>query len=260
MNKQRYLAELQRLLVFMTEEDRTQTIRRYGELFDAAGPEGETELIRQIGSPTKAAIGLSRGYEPGNPALPLPQAPAEAVSDKEPEAEPEAAHPDADEDPFGEMPSFELPDYMSLPDEGDEQGERRFSMPDLPAYTGADEHGGSADAQRSIPLGLGIALFVLVILGLGVPLAAVAAGLCAALLVPGCGVFAGAYLFFVGGLWCLSYIADAILLFGGAFVVLALGIILFFAGLWLDGKLIALYIRGLRWVAGELFGRRTANE
>ncbi|MCD7846407.1 MAG: hypothetical protein LUG57_11290, partial [Oscillospiraceae bacterium] len=85
MNKQRYLAELQRLLVFMTEEDRELTVQRYGELFDAAGPEGEEALVKQIGSPTKAAISLSRGYEPGGLGDVLPPVPA-----PEPEAQPEA--------------------------------------------------------------------------------------------------------------------------------------------------------------------------
>ncbi len=56
MNKQQYLAELQRLLVFMTETDREYTIRHYTDLFDSAGPEKERALIEIHGSPTKAAI------------------------------------------------------------------------------------------------------------------------------------------------------------------------------------------------------------
>ena len=44
LNKQRYLAELQRLLVFMTPDDRDRTVRRFSYMFDAAGPEGEAAL------------------------------------------------------------------------------------------------------------------------------------------------------------------------------------------------------------------------
>ncbi len=63
MNKQRYLKELQQLLIFMTDEDREITVAHYAGLFDAVGEDGEEALADQLGSPTKAAIGLSRGYQ-----------------------------------------------------------------------------------------------------------------------------------------------------------------------------------------------------
>ena len=257
LNKQRYLAELQRLLVFMTEDDRSQTIRRYAELFDAAGPEGESELLSRIGSPTKAAIGLSRGYEPGQPRRPLPGVQGE---NKRP-----ATLTQTQDDPWGDLPAFDLPDYIAedAPEDAEpasDQAERRFSMPDLPAYTAPAEPVRAPSVQRSIPLGLGIPLFALVVIGLGVPLAAALLAAAAALLVPGCAGLFGAYLTAVGGLWCLSFMADAILMFGAAFIVLALGIVLLFGGVWLDVKLARLYIRGLRWVGGELLGRRVAQD
>ena len=256
MNKQRYLAELQRLLVFMTPEDCAETIRRYAALFDAAGPGGEAALIEQIGSPTKAAIGLSRGYEPGRLSDRLPGEPASFPQETPP--------PPKEGELWDELPSLDLPDFEEdvIPGEAPDQQEpeRRFSMPELPEHpeTNNTPAGGSY-VERSMPLGLGIPLFVLVILGLGVPLAALLIGVAAALLIPGCAAFFAAWLTAVGGLWCVGYIADAILLFGAAFVVLAMGIILLFGGVWLDGRLISLYARGLRWVAGELLGRRVAS-
>lgn len=253
MNKQRYLAELQRLLVFMTEADRAETVRRYSDLFDIAGPEGESELLNSIGSPTKAAIGLSRGYEPGNLSQ-LPGMPEE-------NGKPAPALTQTQDDPWGDLPAFDLPDFVSEEQEADENApkDKAFSMPDLPGCTPFSGQERKPAVSRSMPLWLGIPLFVIVIVGLGIPLAAVLAALIAALIAPGCAALFGAWLVAVGGLWCVSFMADAILLFGAAFIVLSLGIVLLCGGIWLDGKLAALYIRGLRWVGGELLGRRTKN-
>ena len=65
MNKQRYLAELGQLLIFMTSADRALTLEKFGDLFDQAGPVGAEALAGRIGSPTKNAIRLSRSYMPG---------------------------------------------------------------------------------------------------------------------------------------------------------------------------------------------------
>ena len=251
MNKQRFLAELQRLLVFMTEEDRVETIRRYSDLFAAAGPEGEADLLNELGSPTKAAISLSRGYEPGKLSEALPVAP---------EKKPRPALTETEEDPWGDLPSFDLPDYPEEDAEEKDGQEQSFSMPDLPGYAAPAEREQKPAVTRSMPLGLGIPLFILVVIGLGLPLAAVCIAVMAALLVPGCAGLFAAYLTAVGGLWCLGFMADAILMFGAAFIVLTLGIVLLFGGLYLGVKLAALYIGGLRWVAGELLGRRTAKD
>lgn len=254
MNKQRFLAELQRLLVFMTDADRAETVRRYTELFDSVGPEGEADLIAEIGTPTKAAIGLSRGYEPGKLPDELPGVPAER-----------SARARRQDTPWDEMPTFDLPDYIEemMPDEPadtrPDEPERPFVLPELPRYAAPEENYDSEPVvERSMPLGLGVPLFVLVIVGLGLPIAGLFLSVSLALLTPGCAVVYGAYLFAVGGLWCLSYIADAILLIGAGFIVLAFGIFLLFGGLWLAVRLISLYVRGVKWVAGELLGKKVA--
>ncbi len=66
MDKHRYIAELEKLLVFMTSADREETARLYAAAFDAAGEEGLDALLARLGSPTRAAIRLSRTYEPGH--------------------------------------------------------------------------------------------------------------------------------------------------------------------------------------------------
>ena len=88
LNKQRFLSELQKLLVFMTDEDRDLVIERLEEMFELAGPEGENGVIGMLGSATRTAIRLSRGYEPGY----IPELPDMAIFTGEPaqpEAEPE---------------------------------------------------------------------------------------------------------------------------------------------------------------------------
>jgi hypothetical protein len=107
---------------------------------------------------------------------------------------------------------------------------------------------------------VGIPLFVLVMVALGLPLLALCLGVMALLLIPGgLGIF-GAYLAAVGGLWCLSYIADAILMFGLAFLILALGLIVLWLGLWADVKLAGLYVQGVNWLSGELLGRKVTED
>ncbi len=256
MNKQRFLAELQKLLVFMSEEDRALAIRHFCDMFDAVGEEREEELSRQLGSPTKAAIGLSRGYEPGS-IQNLPPIPSMAQK-------PKASLTQTQEDPWGDLPTFEIPE-LELPDhlaEGAENKkpaspkkpdflrdlpeEEEDVLPRTPAYY----------YERSLSLGAGIPLFVLVMLALGLPLAGLSLALMAVCLAPGAAVLLGAYLAAIGGLWCLSMIADAMLLFGAAFLILAVGLILLWGGIWLCVRLVGLYIRGVRWLWGELLGRK----
>ena len=78
----------------------------------------------------------------------------------------------------------------------------------------------------------------------------------ALLLAPGGLLIFGAWLVFVGGLWCLSAVADAILLFGAALVVLAPGLMLLWLGFWVAFHLWCAWGRALGWTAGELLGRK----
>lgn len=261
MTKQKFLAELSRLLVFMTEEDRAETIRRYSAMFDAAGPEGEAALLEQLGTPTRTAIALSRGYEPGSVKVEAPApAPAETPSD---------APPKETLDEFG-LPEFTLPGldgedaYTPRSNPVEEQLPKRVSMPKTvvarePAWD-APPPPAETRIERTMPLGLGIPLFIFVMIALGLPVAAVFLALIAVLLLPGGALLTGVYLTVVGALWCTAYMADAILLFGTAFIVLAAALIVLWAGIWVDVKLGTLYVRGVKWLAGELLGRRVTDD
>lgn len=260
MNKQRYLSELQSLLVFMTEEDRELAIRHYGDIFDAVGEAGAEDLIRSFGSPTKSAITLSRGYEPGS-IKNLPQAPA-AVR------KPRAALTQTEDDPWGDLPTFEVPSMGEEPAEETPvrqetpKAEPAEILPEpevepLPAFKSPEPE---EYYERSMPLGVGIPLLVLVMIAIGVPLAALVLALSAVCLAPSAAVIFGAYLIAVGGLWCLAYIADAVLLFGAALLVLAVGLVILWGGIWLASRLVLLYSRGVNWLGGELLGRKVTDD
>ena len=58
INKQRFLAELSKLLTFMYEEDRQTALAMYGRMFDEA--DDEQALLLELGSPTRQAVIVAR--------------------------------------------------------------------------------------------------------------------------------------------------------------------------------------------------------
>lgn len=56
------MAELRSLLAFMDPEDRDRALRRYEQLFDRAGEDGEEELLRQLGSPIRQVLEVEQEY------------------------------------------------------------------------------------------------------------------------------------------------------------------------------------------------------
>lgn len=60
INRQKFLAELGRLLTFMYEEDRQTALAMYNRMFDES--EDEQALIQYLVSPTRQAVVLARAY------------------------------------------------------------------------------------------------------------------------------------------------------------------------------------------------------
>ena len=60
INKQKFLAELGKLLTFMYDEDRQDALAMYARMFDAA-PDEQT-LIQFLVSPTRQAVVIARAY------------------------------------------------------------------------------------------------------------------------------------------------------------------------------------------------------
>lgn len=55
MNRVEFMQELERLLWDIPESDRLDAIAYYHDYFDEAGPENETQVIRELGSPERVA-------------------------------------------------------------------------------------------------------------------------------------------------------------------------------------------------------------
>ncbi|MBQ9662846.1 MAG: hypothetical protein IJV40_06815 [Oscillospiraceae bacterium] len=62
INRQKFLAELAKLLTFMYEEDRLYALEMYERMFDIA-EDDEQELIQHLVSPTRQAVMIARAYD-----------------------------------------------------------------------------------------------------------------------------------------------------------------------------------------------------
>ena len=62
MNRVEFMAELERLLSAMPEEERQAAVRYYADYFADAGEANEAEVIRELGSPEKVAESIKADY------------------------------------------------------------------------------------------------------------------------------------------------------------------------------------------------------
>lgn len=90
MSRQQFLVELSQYLTFVSPEDKEKIIAQYEKMFAAAGDDGVSALLAELGSPMKLTIELKRRKEAGEDIVPSedggePEAPtmAEAVTDSE---------------------------------------------------------------------------------------------------------------------------------------------------------------------------------
>lgn len=67
INKQKFLAELAKLLTFMYEEDRQRALGAYTEMFEEA--EDEQVLLQALVSPLRQAVEVARAYNSGRQSL-----------------------------------------------------------------------------------------------------------------------------------------------------------------------------------------------
>ena len=87
MNRKSFLAELRSLLAFLDAGERERVLSRYERMFDEAGPEGESAVIRCFGSPVRQVLQIEREYRDALAAGETPFADG-APSEPEPSDEP----------------------------------------------------------------------------------------------------------------------------------------------------------------------------
>ena len=81
INKQKFLAELGKLLTFMYEEDRQRAMGMYSRMFEEAGD--EHALIQALISPTRQAVVVARAYNSNLGRLSLSAATKAAPEDRD---------------------------------------------------------------------------------------------------------------------------------------------------------------------------------
>lgn len=229
----------------MTARDREITLTKYNALFDEAI--NEEEVVRQLGSPTRAAILELRGYVPSPEPDPETETPTAEVPDRqsgreglmEPEPMPEALSaapgrrvgegpavpepaPAADEDvPEPGYSEARIPDFG-----GDADGDADEAVPDASAVPE------TAAAPGARAIGWRLGLYTLFGILVCIPAEAVLIVLSLCVLALGAGFLALAAFVISLGFTGVSVFADVILLFGAGLMLAAPGIPLLFFAVW----------------------------
>ena len=86
LNRKSFMAELRSLLAFLDAAERDRVLNRYERMFDEAGPEGETTVVRCFGSPVRQVLQIEREYREAVANGETPFADDEAAGPEEPEA------------------------------------------------------------------------------------------------------------------------------------------------------------------------------
>ena len=86
MNRKSFMAELRSLLAFLDAAERDRVLNRYERMFDEAGPEGETTVVRCFGSPGRQVLQIEREYREAVANGETPFADGEAAGPEETEA------------------------------------------------------------------------------------------------------------------------------------------------------------------------------
>ena len=226
------MAELSKLLGFMSAWDRRDTLIKYDALFDEAAD--EEEFIASLGSPTKLAIGLALNYVPSPPpAVKIEESAAAEgeVGEFAAGGQQLEAVETAEEAPAAAeaVPSEETPAIVeaAAPAEVEEEEEV------LPA----------APKRKVRAFGLIVSILFGLVIGLPIALVLICVGIPFILLgVALVGLAVWTVMSIVG---LLAMFADVLIIVGCGLVVCALGLLLAWFGLWLSFELGYLWIGGV---------------
>lgn len=205
MDRKKYLAELEKLLGFMSSWDRQAAMARYAAQFDE-GADDEA-VMEALGTPTRVAFVLAQDYVPSPP-------PARPAPDPAAELEETLAGFDAAAPAPVELTAAPAPE----PEEAAPAGPRLRRKPGVTALWCAG----------SVVIGLPVAVALIC---LGIPFLAAGVGtvFCAVRLV-------------LGALGTLKLISDMLLVLGGGLAACAVGLLAAWFGIWLSLELGWLWI------------------
>jgi len=232
ITRQSYMAELSKLLGFMSAWDRRDTLIKYDALFDEATD--EEELIASLGTPTKLAIGLALNYVPSPP----------------PASSPAETH-----EPDGSVGEFAAEGHPELP-AADESGEEEPADTEESAaeVSAAEENVPPAaeDEPEALPQppkrkvrAFGLIVAILFGLVIGVPVAIVLICVGIPFIAFGAGVVALAVWAAMSMIGLLAMFSDVLIIVGVGLVLCALGLLLVWFGLWVSFELGYLWISGV---------------
>lgn len=219
------MAELSKLLGFMSSWDRQAVLDKYNALFDEAGD--EVAFIKMLGSPTHLAINLANSYVP----TPAPEKKEEEKKDLSPFAE------------------FEDPPVHQEESLTEEKSEAPTAVPSAPEMAECDqqaEAAAPAGGRRLRPVGLVASILFGLVIGVPVAIVLILTGI--PVLALGGGIV-GLDVFLVMELvGALTMVSDILVVVGAALLIAALGLLLFWFGLWLSISL------GRLWIGGAVLG------
>ena len=218
IDEKTYLAELNRLLGFMSAWDRQAAVRRYTwRLQRSSDP---AALMRHFGTPTRVAVELAKDYVPSPP-------PADFKEGLEAE-------------------DFEEPDVWPYDEPAPDRSADEKEFPQAsPGHAGSSGPGGGMRFLFLLFCVVVAAPVALVLLCVGLPFVGAGVGL-----VMAAAAAVGAQI------GALSLLSDILLLSGAGLMILALGVLLVWFGIWLGFSLAGLW---LSKVVGSL-GRRIYGE
>lgn len=221
------MAELAKLLGFMSAWDRRATLQKYEALFDQATD--HEELIATIGTPTKLAISLALNYVPSPAPASIPTESAEETADAPVEDEngEVGEAPSADEEESGELSSAQE-EEASAEEESEEE-----TLPPV-----------SPRPRRKVRF-FGLLFSIIFGLVIGVPLAIVLICLGLPFVVTGLGLGAGVVWAAVSAIPMLALFSDILVVLGVGLVLVALALLLLWFGLWVSFELGYLWISGV---------------
>ena len=212
------MAELAKLLGFMSAWDRKDTLQKYEGIIDSYAD--FEELVATIGTPTKLAISLALNYVPSPAPVAIPVEEVETV----------------------EIPQEDFPE---IPAAGEGEESPVLITEDVPEEEATQELEivPQRPAKKVRFFGLLATIIFTIIIGIPIALVLICIGL--PFVVSGLGLGAGIIWGALAAIPMLALFSDILAVLGVGLVLLAIALLIFWFGLWLSFELGYLWIGGV---------------